>query len=116
MRLLSSFKRRRARDTVSFDDTGVTRFTADGKVEFIAWSELQEVGVVTTDEGPFVEDVYFMLIGPENTGCVVPQCSEGSQTLVERLLQLPGFDEPLFIKAMGSTSNRKFVCWRRPAT
>ena len=84
-------------------------------IDTIAWSDLREVGVLTTDEGPWVEDVFFALIGPSAAGFLVPQGSDGSQALVERLLKLPGFNELLFIEAMGSTANRKFVCWSRTA-
>jgi hypothetical protein len=35
------------------------------KKEEIAWKDLVEVGIVTTDEGPFQEDVYFLLLGPD---------------------------------------------------
>jgi len=61
----------------------------------------------------WAEDVFFVLLGAGTEGLLVPQGAEGSQQLVERLLKLPGFDERLFIEARGSTSNRKFVCWRK---
>jgi hypothetical protein len=47
------------------------------------------------------------------SGCAVPQSSDGSKQLLERLQQLPGFDNEAAIKAMGSTSNGKFMCWKR---
>jgi hypothetical protein len=71
--------------------------------------------VLTNDEGPLLEDVFFALLGPGGAGFLVPQGADGSQVLVERLLKLPGFDEQRFIEAMGSTTNRKFVCWSRAA-
>lgn len=113
LRILNWFKQRGQQDTVVFDDVGVTRRLADGRVETLAWADLQEVGVMTTDEGPWSEDVFFMLAGPGRTGVLVPQGADGSQALVERLLRLPGFNQRLFIEAMGSTSNRRFVCWKR---
>ena len=33
--------------------------------------------------------------------------------LLSRLQQLPGFDNEAVIKAMGSTNNAKFLCWKR---
>src|SRR5919108_1660513 len=111
MPFLNWLKRLRRRDSVEVDDVGVTRRLAEGGVEMLAWSDLQEVGVMTTDEGPWAEDVFFVLVGPGCSGVLVPQGAEGSKALVDRLLQLPGFDERRLIEAMGSTSNRKFVCW-----
>jgi hypothetical protein len=113
MGLLDWFRRHRQRAVVLVDDTGVTHRRPDGIVESISWSDLQEVGVLTTDEGPLLEDVFFVLRGSGRSGLVVEQGAAGSHALVERLVKLPRFDERLFIEAMGSTSNRTFVCWRR---
>jgi len=33
--------------------------------------------------------------------------------LLVRLQQLPGFNNEAVIKAMGSTTHNKFVCWKR---
>ena len=41
--------------------------------------------------------------------------AKGSDAVVASLLKLPAFNEKLFIEAMGCTSNRNFVCWKRPA-
>lgn len=102
------------REQVTFDDEGVTRRMADGSTESVRWDELEEVFILTTDEGPFVEDVFWMLArGEGKGGCAVPQGAEGSDQLLERLQQLPGFDNDAVIAAMMSTSNAKFVCWRR---
>jgi hypothetical protein len=109
------FHRRRQRARIVLDDLGVTQHWPEGVVETISWSDLREVRVYTTDKGPWAEDVFFSLLGPDDASVVVPQEAEGSQALVERLIKLPGFDERLFIEAMGSTSNREFICWRRAA-
>ena len=104
----------KAQDRVIFGDDSVTRVRPDGVEETIRWDDLQEVDILTTDEGPWREDVVFLLIGADGkSGCVVPQSSDGSQQSLERLQQLPGFDSAAVIKAMGSTSNAKFVCRRR---
>ncbi len=116
MSIFSIFRRRKARqpDRVSFTDEIVSRVRPDGVEERIRWDELHEVGILTTDEGPMQEDVFFLLIaGDGKSGCVVPQGAEGCKRLLERLQKLPGFDNEAVIKAMGSTSNAKFVCWKR---
>jgi hypothetical protein len=92
----------------------ITFHHPDGKSQQVIISDLTEVGILTTDEGPFVEDVFFMLIGESTErGCAIPQGATGVDTLLERLQSLQGFDNEKLIEAMGSTSNNKFVVWRK---
>jgi hypothetical protein len=56
--------------------------------------------------------VYWLLRG-KTGGCAVGSEAEGMDGLLERLQQLPGFDNEAVIRAMGSTENATFVCWRR---
>ena len=116
MSILRFFRRSkpRTRESVTFTDDTVRRVRADGVEEIIRWADLYEVGMLTTDEGPFQEDVFFLLVASDGkSGCAVPQSSDGCDRLLERLQQLPGFDNEALIKAMGSSSNAKFVCWKR---
>lgn len=101
-------------DRVTFTDEAVTHIRNDGVVETIRWDDLHEVSILTTDEGPTEEDVFFLLADRNGKPCCfVPQFSDGSKELVDRLLKLPGFDYGAVIKAMGSTSNARFLCWKR---
>ena len=117
MSIFDLFRRRKPRqpDRVSITDEVVTRIRPDGVEETIRWDALYEVSILTTDEGPIKEDVFFLLIASDgNSGCVVPQEAAGCDLLLQRLQNLPGFDNEAVIKAMGSTSNAKFLCWKRP--
>ena len=98
---------------VEFDEEGVVRRLPDGGSERVRWEDLREVVIVTTDEGPFVDDVFWMLVG-DHGGCAVPSESTGFEALMGRLQRLPGFDNDAVIRAMMSTDNASFVCWRRP--
>src|ERR1035437_9364730 len=100
------------RETVAFDDEQIVRTMRDGRQETVRWSDLQIVSIVTTDEGPFSVDVFWMLSGSE-TGCLVPSETEGMKQLLARLQQLPEFDNEAVIRAMGSTGNVNFLCWQR---
>src|SRR5205809_669935 len=99
--------------TVEIDDRGVRRHLADGTREQVAWDDLMEVWIVTTSDGPFAEDVFFVLVGRGDTGCVVPQGAAESGSLLERLQRLPGFDNEAVVRAMSSAEDARFVCWRR---
>lgn len=100
------------------DDLGVSVSRADGSFEYVRWDELSEVTVMTTDEGPFAEDVFWLLVGAFDedgrpvSGCALPGGAV-KDALLDRLLALPGFDYAMFCAAMGSTSNAQFTCWRR---
>jgi hypothetical protein len=102
--------------TIRIDDHGVLRELDGGKVEEVSWDDLQEVGVLTTGDGPFGEDFLFVLVGRNGTGCVIPQGAPESPALLERLQRLPGFDNEALIQATCSTDEAKFVCWRRDWT
>jgi hypothetical protein len=60
--------------------------------------------------------VFFVLAGRGGSGCIIPQSAPESTPLLERLQRLPGFDNEAFIRAMSSTEDATFVCWRRPQT
>lgn len=98
---------------ILIDDRGVRRDLGNGKSEDVAWSNLVEVQIVTTDEGPWLDDVFFLLVGGDGTGCCVPQGAPGSETLLERLQALPNFDNQKVIEAMGSVESARFVCWKK---
>jgi hypothetical protein len=98
---------------VTIDDRGVVRTMSDGKVESVRWDQLAEVQIVTTDQGPFTDDVFWLLIGEDGEGCAVPSEAPAAKELLERLQELSGFDNEAVIKAMGSTSNARFHVWKR---
>lgn len=95
---------------VQCGETTLTCARPDGKVEKVDWDDLQRVEIVTTDEGPWNPDVFWVLHGSES-GCLVPQGATGERELLERLEKLPGFDNTEFIRAMGCTSNERFHLW-----
>jgi hypothetical protein len=114
MSIFNFFSRPKAQERVTFTSEEVVRVRPGGIEERIRWDDLHEVVILTTDEGPWLEDVFFLLIASDGkSGCAVPQSSDGCKELLERLQQLPGFDNKAVINAMGSASNAKFLCWRR---
>ncbi len=114
MNLFGFLRRKRQPDRVAVTSDAVTRFRPDGVQESVRWDDLVEVQIITTEEGPWSEDVFWLLIGSDaKSGCAVPQGAEGANTLLEALQKLPGFDNKAVIEAMGSTSNARFVCWKR---
>jgi len=103
-----------SRFVIHMTDSDVSCHRPDGVVETDRWDELQQVQVLTTSDGPFAPDCFWLLIGPGTTGCCIPQGATGDAELLDRLQKLPGFDNPAFIEAMGSTQEAIFTCWQRP--
>ena len=101
-----------AQALVSFDDKLVRCHRPGGTAEQVSWDELTAVEILTTDAGPFVCDVFFVLHGNDR-GCVVPQEAEGCNELLERLQKLPGFNNQAVIDAMCCTSNARFPAWQK---
>ena len=98
---------------VQLSDTEVRCVRPDGQVECITWNDLQSVTILTTDKGPLVADVFWLLDTSTGSGCIIPQGATGERALLGRLQELPGFDNEALIESMSSAENRKFLCWQR---
>ena len=97
----------------SFDGHTIT---ADGPLAHrssVRIEEIREIGVETTDTGPFVEDV-FWLINRDTDGLRIPQDSPVFKELMGAFGLFEGFDWQSFAEAMACTDRRYFLCWRRP--
>jgi hypothetical protein len=82
----------------------------DASSRTLAWSDVRRILVVTTDEGPQLTDVFFILEGA-GAALVIPQDAKGNETLVDWLVRVKGFDHMAFVKAMGSSDNAELECW-----
>ncbi len=87
---------------VTFDDFEIKCQRSSGLVEQVAWDDLQAVLIQTTADGPFSDDVFWVLVG-QNGGCVVPAGAQGADDLLARLQTLPDFDNETVIAAMSCT-------------
>ncbi|HEY4371129.1 MAG TPA: hypothetical protein VGN52_04360 [Burkholderiales bacterium] len=100
------------RDLLAIDDTGIRRILGDGRGEALAWADLSEVMILTTADGPFAEDVFFVLRGAGEAGVMVGQGLAVEHHLLEELQRrLPDLDNEAVIRAMGSTQEARFVVW-----
>jgi hypothetical protein len=84
----------------------------NGDFEQVRFDDLVRVEVQTTDAGPEVTDVYFILADSKSE-CIIPMGSAGDEHLLEKLQTLPGFDNETYSKAMSSTEDARFVCWQK---
>ena len=99
---------------VEINDSYVRRTLENGRIEEVAWQDLTEVRIITTADGPFAEDVFFVLIGAQGNACVVPNSAADSGFLL-RLQRLPGFDRAKVAEARCRATDRQSLVWRRHA-
>jgi hypothetical protein len=78
----------------------------------LAWQDLQCVKIVTTDQGPFLADVFWILCESEKQYSI-PQGATGEQTFIDTLQKMDGFDNEQMIEAMRCTDNHDFIVWKR---
>jgi hypothetical protein len=97
---------------VEVSEAGATARRPDGKVESVEWNALQKVAVLTTDDGPFAPDAFWVLIGSQG-GCVVPWGATGEKELLNRLQTLSGFRNDVLVNAASLTANQILTCWER---
>lgn len=97
---------------VLFDDQEVRCVRRDGSEQSVRWDDLQVVLIQTTDSGPAIDDMFWVL-GTASGGCTIPSEAKGCQELLAKLQRLPGFNNESVISAAICTHNDLFVCWKR---
>ena len=83
----------------------------DGSVQVVNLRQLRDVHVETNDSGPWGPDVWFVLRDDLDQQCAYPLGATGEAAVLERLREFPGFK----LDGMNSTTNARFLCWRREA-
>jgi hypothetical protein len=94
------------------DARGVWRYAGRELLEGIRWADLVKVSIRTTDQGPLLEDFFFLLEGQDGRGCTVPAELAQPAGLLTWLQRLAGFDHEAVIQASTSTQDREFPCWQ----
>lgn len=97
------------------DDEGIERQLADGRRESVAWGDVAEVEVITTDVGVHREDGALIVLGVDETrGCIVPSRLAAEHGVIDRLTQLPGFEYRRLADALDLAPPSRTTCWTRP--
>lgn len=82
------------------------------KDEQINWNEIEEIKLINTDEGPFLPDVWLILMG-NGKGCSIPQGSDGWNKVYDIVSKYDGFNFENVIKSASCTDNEIFELWQR---
>lgn len=101
---------------VHSDDKLIHVHQADGSDEVIAWGEISRVAIQTTDAGPFVADLFWLIESSDGGGVIVPMGATGESELLKAMqLRLEAFDNMAVVEAMGSTDRAQFTVWEADA-
>jgi hypothetical protein len=73
-------------------------------------SILKTVKIITTDEGPFLDDLFWVLKN-DYDDISIPSESIGIEFLVNWLQTLDNFNNEAVIQAHQSVDNKEFLCW-----
>ena len=97
---------------VEVDERQITYFAPLGGGA-VSINDLARVTILTNDQGPFAEDIHWLL--EENGGLrlLIPNSAEGAAQLFDALAPLKGVDFEAAIRAMGSTTPDSFVIWAK---
>ena len=81
----------------------------------LRWSELTRIQIITTDQGPFADDLFWTFEAKSGESCIIPGQAIGG-TFFDRLEQLPDVDYGQIILAQGSCENATFLVWTAAST
>jgi hypothetical protein len=81
-------------------------------IEQIDWSDIEEIRLANTDEGPFLPDVWMILTG-NGKACSIPQGSEGRDKVYNIVSKYEGFSFENVIKSATCADNQFFELWKR---
>lgn len=85
----------------------------DHGIQEIAWSEVKEIKLINTGDGPFLPDVWLTLSG-DNATCSIPQGSPGYDEVYEIVSRYPDFNFNNVINSMLSKGKKEFSLWTKP--
>lgn len=109
---LSSSHSEKSNYVVSFDLDQITYSKASGVTESVPWNDLEEVFIYAEDAFP-IGNIFWVLVGSNKTGCVVPWDAMGGEALLSEMqVRLPNFDSRAVVLASGMLDGFVTV-WKR---
>ncbi len=98
---------------VEVDERQISYFSAyDGDV--VSIESLARITAVTSSEGPWADDLHWVLEEDGGTTLTIPNSASGAEQLFDAFAALDGVDYSMATRAMGTTSHDSFVIWSKP--
>ena len=103
----------------SIDETGINQLSYGQQCskKVYRWQDVEQVIIITTSDGPFLEDVFFIIkvMAPDAAEILCISHSEAVKIhLFDGFASLPGFNYEQVIMAMGSCTEASFLCFEKP--
>lgn len=111
-RALSDLEAKERVVKIRFDEDALWTTFEGALRDRVHWDRIEQIVIKTTDRGPREDDVIWIFFGGDE-GVIVGSEANGMSSLVDRLVQLPGFDHREMIDAMSSMQDRNFVVWKK---
>lgn len=100
--------------SVTFTNLSIAVNYGNGETRLVDWASITKVGITTTDEGPFCEDIFWGLHVGDEVAVVYPHAAKGCQELLVAMQKrLDNFDNGRLIDAMASSDNAQFSIWEK---
>lgn len=109
---LSRFLTVRHDQAIVLDDEGL-KFPADSPL-IMTFDQLACLAVITTDQGPWVDDAFLALDFTDGQAWLLPSEHPHYERVYEALAARLPLDYERYIAAMASTDNNEFIIWTRP--
>ena len=94
------------------DGANIGNKTSFGKIKkMIENNEYSKIDVVTTDQGPMVDDVFWVFTDSDNEIYHIPQSDPKSEELIEICNKIDGFKMDALIDSMSCAGNKVFNLW-----
>lgn len=97
---------------VEVKEKQLSYFAAEGGVRF-SLNDVVKIEIVTTDVGPFADDMFWLFELKDRSLLRIPSSAEGGEALIDVLAGFPGADYEAVIKASGSTARERFLIWQK---
>ncbi len=111
--LLEDFKAAaRFLDHIQVSPAEITLTYKNQNTETHSLADLRKVSIITTDQGPWDDDVFWLMLFVKGL-IMIPQGCPGEQDLLSLLQGLAGFDNEAVIAAMQCTENNAFTVWEK---
>ncbi|MGV3605188.1 MAG: hypothetical protein ACO1RA_02190 [Planctomycetaceae bacterium] len=99
---------------VIISDESISCVHPQRATETIRWDDIDEIRLVTTSDGPFSPDQWYLFVGTGG-GCSVPSEAKGFEALWNVFkTRFPGFDYEGIIDARATENQR--VLWTKSST